>query len=179
MSRSTQKSGDDTQLSPRMLQQARKSILKRVKLDRKHEVPYLAGYSTDGRTIYIDKNLPKTFVSKRRRIDPDRFLMFHEAVEKALIDKLGLNYQHAHQLAQQLERLAVTTDGVSWKDYQDFAEEHMDQAYRQQIKNIPPDLDLEPYRDEEDWEKLTQMQEQIRRERAGGKSRPVRRRKRK
>ena len=30
-----------------------------VKLDRRHDIPYLAGYSRDGKTIYIDRHMPK------------------------------------------------------------------------------------------------------------------------
>ena len=55
---------DDTLLSGPMLISAVHAILKWAKLDRKHDVPYLAGYSRDGRTIYIDKDLPKSFVTR-------------------------------------------------------------------------------------------------------------------
>ena len=36
--------------------------LRRVKkFDRKHDIPYLAGYSQDGKTIYIDRHMPRSF----------------------------------------------------------------------------------------------------------------------
>jgi hypothetical protein len=41
--------------------------------------------------------MPKWFTFLGRRINTDRFLILHEAVEKALIDHLGLGYLHAHQ----------------------------------------------------------------------------------
>jgi hypothetical protein len=31
------------------------------KVDRAHDVPYLAGYSLDGKTIYIDRHMPRAF----------------------------------------------------------------------------------------------------------------------
>ena len=61
-----------------------------VKLDRRQDIPYFAGYSRDGKTIYIDRHMPKWFTFQARRINTDRFLILHELVEKALIDHLGL-----------------------------------------------------------------------------------------
>jgi hypothetical protein len=56
---------------------------RRVKnLDRDHDIPYLAGYSRDGKTIYIDRPMPPSFRYRGRDIDTDRFLILHEEVEK-------------------------------------------------------------------------------------------------
>jgi hypothetical protein len=42
-----------------MIDQALDAICRRVKKnDRKHDIPYLAGYSLDGKTIYIDRRMP-------------------------------------------------------------------------------------------------------------------------
>src|ERR1700724_622940 len=46
-----------------------------VKLDRRHDIPYLAGYSRNGKTIYIDRHMPKWFTFRGRRINTDRFLI--------------------------------------------------------------------------------------------------------
>jgi hypothetical protein len=76
-----------------MLDRALDAILRRVRnLDRDHDIPYLAGYSQDGKTIYIDRHMPRTMKSRGREIDSDRFLILHEEVEKTLIDQLGLHY---------------------------------------------------------------------------------------
>src|ERR1700738_690160 len=80
-----------------MMDSALAAVVRNVgKLDRQHDVPYLAGYSRNGKTIYIDRHMPKSFTFRGRRITTDRFLILHEAVEKALIDHLGLGYLHAH-----------------------------------------------------------------------------------
>jgi hypothetical protein len=48
-----------------MMDRALEAILKRVKkLDRAHDVPSLAGYSQDGKTIYIDRHMPASFEHK-------------------------------------------------------------------------------------------------------------------
>ena len=56
------------------------AVVRRVKkLDRAHDVPYLAGYSLDGKTIYIDRHMPRAFRFGGRSIETDRFLILHEA----------------------------------------------------------------------------------------------------
>ena len=47
--------GDDGVVSSKMLDAAIEAILKKIKLDRNHDIPYLAGYSMDHKTIYIDQ----------------------------------------------------------------------------------------------------------------------------
>jgi hypothetical protein len=76
-------------------------------LDRKHDIPYLAGYSKDGKTIYIDRHMPSSFRYDGRDINTDRYLILHEEVEKTLIDRLNLHYLHAHQIATRAEQAAV------------------------------------------------------------------------
>ena len=81
----------DWYVSSLMLDRALDAILRRVgKLDRTHDIPYLAGYSQDGKTIYIDRHLPRKMAYKGRKIEVDRYLIMHEEVEKTLIDQLGL-----------------------------------------------------------------------------------------
>jgi hypothetical protein len=62
-------------------------MMERAKLDRKHDIPYLAGYSLDGKTIYIDRHMPRAFKFRGRAVETDRFLILHEEVEKTLIDQ--------------------------------------------------------------------------------------------
>jgi hypothetical protein len=105
-----------------------KAVNARVKkLDRDHDVPYVAGYSQNGEKIYIDRHMPKSFHHHERRIDTDRFLILHEVIEKALLDELGLHYLHAHQIALRSERAAVEAAGVPWKAYNDYTQEHTKQ----------------------------------------------------
>jgi hypothetical protein len=90
-----------------MMDRALDAVVRQIKrLDRRHDIPYLAGYSKNGKTIYIDRHMPKSFLVRGRRIKIDRFLILHEAVEKTLMDHLGLRYLHAHQIATRAERAA-------------------------------------------------------------------------
>ena len=145
-------------VSSLMIDRALDAILRRVKsFDRKHDIPYLAGYSLDGKTIYIDRHLPKRFTYKGRKIDVDRYLILHEEVEKTLIDQLGLHYLHAHQIATRAEEAAVRADRVSWRAYDRFMQKYVKEADDEALGNVPGDLDLKPYRDEHDYELMKRM----------------------
>ena len=154
---------DDTLMSGAMLKQAVDAILAWATLDRRHDIPYLAGYSRDGRTIYIDKDLPKSFATRAgTRVAVDRFLILHESVEKSLLDDLGLKYQHAHQIALRAEQAAVKAAGVPWREYDRFMARRIKEA-DDVIDRLPRDLDIKPYRDEHDTQLLKRMQSAARR----------------
>ena len=149
---------EDWAMSAFMMDHAVRAIRKRTRLDRSHDIPYLAGYSKDGKTIYIDRHMAKSFVCKGRRIQTDRFLLVHEAVEKALIQLLGLHYQHAHQIALRAEQAAVRAEGIPWKAYDDFMQIYIKEIGDERLTKVPADLDDTPYRDEHDTALLKQMQ---------------------
>jgi len=141
-----------------MMDRALDAILRRVKkLDRKHDIPYLAGYSEDGKTIYIDRHMPPSFKYRRRTIDTDRFLILHEEVEKTLIDQLGLHYLHAHQIATRAEQAAVRAAGIDWRDYDRFMQKYVKRIGDERLTRVPDDLDTKPYRDEHDDDLLRRM----------------------
>ena len=152
----------DWYVSSLMLDRALDAILRRVrKLDRSHDVPYLAGYSVDGKTIYIDRHLPRTMSYKGRKIQVDRFLIMHEEVEKTLIDQLGLHYLHAHQIATRAEEAAVRADGVLWRDYDRFMQKYVKRIGDERLQQVPEDLDLKPYRDEHDFDLIARMRKAL------------------
>ncbi len=152
----------DWYVSSLMLDRALDAILRRVKkLDRSHDVPYLAGYSVDGQTIYIDRHLPKTMIYKGRKIEVDRYLIMHEEVEKTLIDQLGLHYLHAHQIATRAEEAAVRAEGILWRDYDRFMQKYVKHIGDERLQKVPADLDLKPYRDEHDFELIQRMQKAL------------------
>ena len=145
-------------VSTLMMDRALDAVVRRVKtLDRKHDIPYLAGYSRDGQTIYIDRHMPKGFKVRGRFIDTDRFLILHEEVEKTLIDQLNLHYLHAHQIATRAEQAAVRAAGVSWRTYDRFMQRYVKRIGDERLQKVPADLDLKPYRDEHDIDLLRRM----------------------
>ena len=142
-----------------MMDRALDAIVRRVKkLDRAHDIPYLAGYSRDGKTIYIDRHMPKSFRFRGRVIETDRFLILHEEVEKTLIDRLNLHYLHAHQIATRAEQAAVRAAGVNWRDYDRFMQKYVKKLGDERLTRVPADLDEKPYRDEHDYDLLRRME---------------------
>ena len=129
----------------------------RQRIDRSHDIPYLAGYSQNGRTIYIDRSFPRAFVARGQRVFVDRFLAVHERTEKALLDALGLTYPQAHRLALRAEKEAVRAAGVPWNAYRRFMQKHIRRAARKPLARVPRDLDLKPYRDSKDFALLRRM----------------------
>src|SRR6202162_5310763 len=145
-------------VSSLMMDRALDAICRRVKnLDRSHDIPSLAGYSLNGKTIYIDRHMPKFFKFRGRSIDTDRFLILHEEVEKTLIDQLGLHYLHAHQIATRAEQAAVRAAGLTWRDYDRFMQKYVKRIGDERLTKVPKDLDLKPYRDEQDDDLLHRM----------------------
>src|SRR5919204_4928343 len=141
-----------------MMDRALDAVVRRVKkLDRAHDIPYLAGYSQDGKTIYIDRHMPRSFRHRAKEIDTDRFLILHEEVEKTLIDQLGLHYLHAHQIATRAEQAAVRAAGIEWRAYDGFMQKHVKTIGDERLSKVPADLDLKPYRDEHDTDLLRRM----------------------
>jgi hypothetical protein len=152
----------DWYVSSLMLDRALDAILRRVKkLDLTHDVPYLAGYSLDGKTIYIDRHLPRRMAYKGRKIEVDRYLIMHEEVEKTLIDQLGLHYLHAHQIATRAEEAAVRADGILWRDYDRFMQKYVKRIGDERLTKVPADLDLKPYRDEHDFDLIKRMRKAL------------------
>jgi hypothetical protein len=149
-------------VSTLMMDRALDAVVRRVKnLDRKHDIPYLAGYSKDGKIIYIDRHMPQTFRCQGRDINTDRYLILHEEVEKTLIDQLNLHYLHAHQIASRAEQAAVRAAGIRWKDYDAFMQENVKHIGDERLTKVPADLDLKPYRDEHDYELVQRMLDSI------------------
>ena len=141
-----------------MLQRALDAVIRRVhRLDREHDIPYLAGYSIDGSVIYIDRHMPKGFKYRGRVIETDRFLILHEEVEKTMIDRLDLHYLHAHQIAARAEQAAVRACGINWREYDAFMQDNVKHMGDERLSKVPADLDLKPYRDEHDTELLLRM----------------------
>ena len=131
----------------------RLSEISTIRVDRSYDVPYVAGYSEDARTIFIDRNLK----TKMGDVDVTRCIVTHEVTEKALLDLFHLTYQQAHHIATYIEHEYATKYGIDWKKYTKFLDPQMKHIGHEKIKRVPPNLDLEPYEDERDFHLLKRM----------------------
>lgn len=138
-------------VAPALLDKVIAAIQAKVKVKRGVDVPYAAGYSEDGKTVYVDRDVPKVFHLHGKACDVTRYLILHEMVEKALMDALGLPYEYAHGLATLCEERAVQGDGHDLDGYNaEWDKVIRKVATRGTYPNVPPDLDTEPYADEHD-----------------------------
>jgi hypothetical protein len=149
----------DWHQSNKILDESIDFIESKFKIDRSHDVPYVAGYSKDGKIIFIDKDMPESFKSKAGKvIKTDKYLILHEAIEITLIERFGEIYQLAHQIALRVERDAVESAGISWKEYNDFMMKYVKEiGDMKKYPNVPKNLDLKPYEDEKDYKTLKDM----------------------
>jgi hypothetical protein len=132
----------------------KKLLSLRYKVDRTYDIPYLAGYSEDGKTIYLDRRFKSVMPDGT---DITKFIVMHERAEKAALMTLKLKYQDAHRIATYLEHKAVEAAGISWKAYSDFLYPYIRKTDRLTVRRVPKDLDLQPYRDEHDVKHIAAM----------------------
>ena len=55
-------------VSDRVLEDALRAVVNRPTVDRGHDISYVTGYSRDGRTVFIDRHMPRTFLYRRKGI---------------------------------------------------------------------------------------------------------------
>lgn len=120
------------------------------RINREYELPYVAGYSKDGSTIYIDRHVD----TMMGNVDTKDFLVLHEHTEKTLITAFGLNYQQAHHIASDVEHNAVVKAGIKYADYDKHYKAYIKDLAHETMRNSPPDLDITPYLDERDFREL-------------------------
>jgi hypothetical protein len=118
---------------------------KKVAVNRHYDVPYFAGYSIDGNTVYIDSDFPDKIKIGEKEISVDEFLEVHELTEKTLEDRLGYIYPPAHKLATKAEEERVREKGISPKMYEEALKAYIEHAYAKRHPKLPPDLDSTPY----------------------------------
>jgi len=149
----------DWLLSNAILRQSEREIFRNAKPIREYDVPYVAGYSKDGKSFYIDQEMPKGFDDDGTWFDTDLPITLHEVIEKSLMEEEhGIIYELAHQIALRGEEAAVKASGMKWSAYNSFCMKQIKLiGDRPDYPDCPPDLDLTPYTDEKDWATLRKM----------------------
>jgi hypothetical protein len=117
------------------------------RVDRTHEVPWLAGRSRDGKVVYIDRRIP--VLLPKCRIDTGRSLPWHELGEW-VGQNMGLDYdsgpRSAHPIATRLEKEEV---GEAWSEYTREMDGYIRAVKSFDVQLVPGDLDLRPYEEGE------------------------------
>jgi hypothetical protein len=148
----------EVRINRHVLDEAAAAVLKAVRVDRTHDVPYVGSCNRKGDVIYVDHQLPTHLTAKGVRHDIDRYIVFHEVVEMLFEHHLKLDYRDAHQIALRAERALVESDGLSWAVYSRFCNQWAKRiGNRRDFPNPPKDLDLQPEIDEEDRPTLQRL----------------------
>ena len=128
-------------------------------LDIRYEIPYLAGYSKDGKTIYVDKRIHFTFNLKDgRKMNLLKYFIVHETTEKHLEDTKDYKYPYAHEQATKAEREAVEADGYPWDEYESYSLKEVQRLKKiDRTESIPKDYDDRPERDTHDYAMLKKV----------------------
>lgn len=149
----------DTDLNEKILDDALAAFQEDVSINYDFDVPYVAGYSKDGKTVYIDRDLPKFYVDKNKvKIFVEPYLVLHEVVEKTLLMRFkNLVYQTAHQCALRLEQSATEANGIDWDEYSAFFSQWIKTCGDEDVVSAPPNLDLLPYIDENDEAEIAKL----------------------
>jgi hypothetical protein len=120
-------------------------------INRKYDVPYLAGSSDDDKTVYIDRRVPKRIAVKRANgkgyesIDPAEFLAEHEREEHKAM-RAGKSYEKAHvENGTAAERAKVEAHGLDWRNYTEKMDGMLSHIEHEHPKKPPPDLFTKPY----------------------------------
>ncbi len=141
--------GLNSQILDRLLknEKVREHLYALKTINEDYDIPYLGGYSTDGRTIYFDRHLPKELKVGGVTFNPTLTLTMHESLEKALIDVLGYGYEQAHKAATAYEKrgvLSILGPGT-WDQYSNKLDKFIKADEHEKLKKVPSDLDLTPY----------------------------------
>lgn len=150
---------NDWKLNQKILDMSITEIMKNITLDRTYDNPYIGGYSKDGKTFYLDKDMPTGYTYKGKKVKTDKYLMLHETVEKSLMDMINLHYIHAHQIALRAELEAVKVDGITLKVYNRFMDKWIKLLAKKPLTRVAKDLDLRAYQQEEDFDLLKRMKQ--------------------
>lgn len=123
-----------------------KALGQRLKFDFSWDIPYLAGYSKDGKTIFIDRHLPKILKIGKKHLWVVPPLARHEHLEKTLEDLYGYEYPAAHQLATLYEERLVKNMLGTIKGYESALKPYIKADEVEKLIRAPKNLDLKPYR---------------------------------
>lgn len=131
--------------SPTELVDAEDMLAGEVKVDQKHDVPFCAGMSEDGKTMYVDSKINL----KRGGVDRTKPLMVHEVVEYLLIKYFGMKYLEAHNIAIAAEEACGRAEGLPMGKYAQLWDEDIRAVgSRGKYPNIPKDLQTQQYQQE-------------------------------
>lgn len=133
-------------------------LKQKPRIDATYDNPYIAGYSKNARTVYVDRDFPfRAFKAGKRTINVLPFLIIHETVEKAILDVFHSKYQYAHAIATYAEEKAVKAAGIDVAAYEKGYAKYDKADAAKKLLRVAIDLDLTPYRDDQEFKLLASI----------------------
>ena len=123
----------------------RRQDSKSIKINTEYDIKYNGGYSRDGKTLYIAKDLPKEMEIDGIKVNIlESVGKHHELPEKWLSDD-AYEYPYAHETATGIEKEYVESLGIKWNRYDEELGKQLHKVYEKKLTRSPKDLDLAPY----------------------------------
>jgi len=122
----------------------------KYKINRDYDMPYVSGCSRTSDVVYIDRDLPLTLSLNERKVSITPYLVEHERVEKALLNRASIRYPEAHRLATYVEYKSLIMMGIAPEEFERKLEPYTKADRLKTVKKVPFDIDLRPYRDSGD-----------------------------
>jgi hypothetical protein len=121
-----------------------------MKINFDYDIPYAGGYSVDGQTIYIDKDIPEYFTAYDGKIYPLRAILInHEHAESVWLQlEPGKTYNEAHLEATKEDIEYMLDRDIPVDEYYGALAWHVDHClhkWQEGVAKLPPDLDMRPY----------------------------------
>lgn len=133
-----------------------------VKIDATHDGPWMSCMAIDGRTMYRNRNVPKTATIKGKTVDVDDMLLHHEVPERDDLENLLKTFENRHhrkpnereRKAMYLkahhrsgtpsERAHAKKIGVDWAAWSAWCRGQEAQIEKGPFTNEPKDADVKP-----------------------------------
>lgn len=136
---------------------ANDASLEDIKVDRDHDGPWMSCMSQDGRTMYVNSNLPTSAEIDGRDVDVDQVLLHHEVPEwtrlqELLTDKDDLSTEDREQLyldahnssGTPSEREYCEKNDIDWGKWSAWCRGEESKIESLEPTNPPKDADVKP-----------------------------------
>ncbi|MEM3841154.1 MAG: hypothetical protein QXN59_00445 [Candidatus Micrarchaeaceae archaeon] len=132
-----------------------------AKINTDYDIKYNGGYSRDGKTLYIARDLPKELNIDGKVVNIlESVGRHHELPEKWLSDD-AYEYPYAHETATGIEKEYVESLGIKWERYDEELGKQLHIVYEKKLAKSPKDLDLAPYLYGHDQAALKEIRESM------------------
>ncbi len=127
-------------------------------INTSYNVPYLAGYSISGKTLYIDKRIPEFATINGIKVNIWEMVAIHELAEESLENAFDLTYHESHEMAIGAEKVALSQryPGITWEAYNKWYQPYI-KLCNESFDHLPPDLDYEPLVDSKDTKTIAMV----------------------